>query len=394
LLENGLVAGLTDALPAEWGAARQRDYGPALVLPGLADLHIHAPQYSFRGLGLDMKLLSWLKAYAFPEEARYADNGYAAYAYQIFADDLRRSFTCRANIFATVHNRATALLAELLARTGLFAHIGKVSMDRNCPPELNEGAEAPAAAAAWVLEMQGRYPNIKPIISPRFIPSCSGPLLTALGQLAAQYALPVQSHLSESVQEIEWVRRLEPHSRHYSDAYLRYGLLSGQPTVMAHCVHLSDAEKILLREQGVFIAHCPQSNTNLLSGAAPLRSFLHAGLKVGLATDMAGGAHLSMLRVMQDALAVSKLRTALVDLGEEPLSLAEAFYLASKGGGAFFGKTGSFEPGYAADVLVIDDTALAPRGLTLGQRLERVIYHADERQLRAKYVAGQEIDLR
>jgi guanine deaminase len=341
-----------------------------------------------------MELLSWLEAYAFPEEARYADNGYAAYAYQIFADALRNSFTCRANIFATVHNSATGILAELIAQTGLFAYIGKVSMDRNCPAELDEGAEAPAAAAAWVLEMQGRYQRVKPIISPRFIPSCSGPLLAALGQLAAQYGLPVQSHLSESEKEIEWVRRLEPQSRHYAGAYQRYGLLGGQPVVMAHCVRLSDAEKILLKKQGVFIAHCPQSNANLLAGAAPIRSFLQAGLKVGLATDMAGGAHISMLRAMQDAVTASKLRAALSGADEEPLSLLEAFYLASKGGGAFFGKAGSFEPGYAADVLVIDDEALSPRGLTLGQRLERVIYLADERQLAAKYVAGEEIGLR
>ncbi|MCL1905603.1 MAG: amidohydrolase family protein, partial [Clostridiales bacterium] len=208
LTENGLIAGTCAVLPEEWGAAPHRDYGEALLLPGLTDLHIHASQYGFRGLGLDMELLNWLNAYAFPEEARYADDGYALFAYRSFADNLRRSFTCRANIFATVHNSATAILTELIAETGLTANIGKVSMDRNCPEELNEGPQALTAAAAWILEMQGRYPNIKPIITPRFIPSCSGPLLTALGQLAAEYALPVQSHLSENTKEIEWVRRL------------------------------------------------------------------------------------------------------------------------------------------------------------------------------------------
>ena len=394
LIENGLVTEASATLPEEWSGVPIKDYGPSLLLPGLYDLHIHAPQYGFRGLGLDMELLSWLEAYAFPEEARYADNGYAFYAYRLFADSLRKSFTCRANIFATVHVSSAAILAQLLDETGLAANIGKVSMDRNCPTELNEGSAALTAAAVWVLETLGRYPNIKPIITPRFIPSCSGPLLTALGQLAAEYTLPVQSHLSESLKEISWVRRLEPKSKHYADAYHRHGLLAGHPTVMAHCVHLSEAEKILLKEQGVFIAHCPQSNTNLVSGAAPLRSYLQAGLKVGLATDMAGGAHLSMLRAIQDAVAVSKLRVALLDVDETPLSLPEAFYLASKAGGAFFGQVGSFEPGYAADVLVIDDDSLSPQGLTLGQRLERLIYQADERHLQAKYVSGKEINLR
>jgi guanine deaminase len=242
-------------------------------------------------------------------------------------------------------------------------------------------------------QIQGRYPNIKPIITPRFIPSCSGPLLAALGQLAEKYALPVQSHLSENIKEVEWVRRLEPHSKHYADAYQRYGLLSGQPTVMAHCVHLSDAEMVILREHGVYIAHCPQSNTNLLSGAAPIRAFLQAGLKVGLATDVAGGAHISIVHAIADAVTVSKMRAALVDPKEQPLSVPEAFYLASKGGGAFFGKVGSFEPGYVADVLVINDGALSPYPLTLEQRLERLVYHADERHLAAKYVGGKEISL-
>ncbi|MCL1974563.1 MAG: amidohydrolase family protein [Firmicutes bacterium] len=391
LIENGLVTKTSATLPEEWSAAPIHDYGASLLLPGLTDLHIHAPQYAFRGLGLDMELLSWLDAYAFPEEARYADTGYATFSYSQFADSLRKSFTCRANIFATIHNNTAAKLAELIAKTGLYANIGKVSMDRNCPAELNEGTAALTAAAAWILEMQGRYDRVKPIITPRFIPSCSGPLLAALGQMTARYALPVQSHLSESLKEISLVRRLEPQSRHYADAYYRYGLLGGQPTVMAHCVHLSDQEKLLLKEHGVFIAHCPQSNSNLISGAAPIRSFLRAELKVGLATDMAGGAHMSLLRAMQDAVTVSKLRAALIGMDEEPLSLLEAFYLASKGGGAFFGKVGSFEPGYEADVLVINDAELSPLGLTLGQRLERVIYLADERHLQAKYVAGKEV---
>lgn len=393
LTENGLIAEACGALPEAWRTARLSDYGQCLLLPGMTDLHIHAPQYGFRGLGLDMELLQWLEHYAFPEETRYADQGYAAYAYRLFADDLRQSFTCRANIFATVHNEATAILAALIAESGIFAHIGKVSMDRNCPPELNEGPAALTAAAAWVLELMGRYENVKPIVTPRFIPSCSGQLLAALGKLAAGYDLPVQSHLAENHREIEWVRQLEPKSLHYADAYDRYGLLEGSPTVMAHCVHLSEEEMRLLKERRVFIAHCPQSNTNLISGAAPVKAMLDKGLKIGLATDMAGGAHISMLRAIQDAVSVSKLRAALCGQPEEPLSIAEAFYLATKGGGAFFGQAGSFEPGYAADVLVIDDNTLSPLGLTLRQRLERVIYQADNRHLRAKYVEGKQLNL-
>ena len=393
LIEEGLVVGTCESLPAEWLSANCKDYGNSLLLPGLTDLHIHAPQYTFRGLGLDMELLSWLETYAFPEEARYADNNYALAAYTLFTQHLQHSFTCRANIFATIHNSANAILAKSLALSGLIINLGKVSMDRNCPEDLNEGAKALTAATDWVLELKDLYPNVTPIITPRFIPSCGEKLQAGLGLLAKRHGLPVQSHLSENLQEIEWVRQLEPQSRHYADAYDRYGLLDGHPTVMAHCVHLSNAEQSLLKERGVFIAHCPQSNINLISGAAPIRAYLQAGLKVGLATDMGAGAHISMFRVIQDTLTASKLRTALVDKHEAPLSVLEAFYLASKGGGAFFGKAGSLEEGYAADILVIDDTSLSPANLSLNKRLERVIYTADGRNLKAKYVEGNEIKL-
>lgn len=124
---------------------------------------------------------------------------------------------------------------------------------------------------------------------------------------------------------------------------------------------LPDEETNLMRKNGVFIAHCPQSNANLSSGVAPVRRYLELGLHVGLGTDVAGGAHLSVFRALTDAIAVSKLRWRLLDDSLTPLAFAEAFWLATMGGGAFFGKVGSFEEGFAFDALVLDDSACPAR---------------------------------
>ena len=147
-----------------------------------------------------------------------------------------------------------------------------------------------------------------------------------------------------------------------------------------------------MKENGVFIAHCPESNTNLSSGIAPVRRYLDEQIPVGLGSDVAGGTTENLFAAMRHAIQASKLRWRLSDQGLKALTVEEVFYLASKGGGAFFGKVGSFEPGYEFDAVVLDDTRLEhPQSLEVKQRLERVIYLGDEREVAGKYVAGRKI---
>lgn len=163
-------------------------------------------------------------------------------------------------------------------------------------------------------------------------------------------------------------------------------------TVMAHCVHSDDREMERIKKNGVFIAHCPESNMNLSSGVAPIRAYLEQGLKVGLGSDVAGGTTENMFTAMAHAIQASKLRWRLLDDSLKPLTVPEAFYLATKGGGEFFGKVGSFELGFEMDAIVLDDSQLKhPQKLTVQQRLERMIYCSDDRQIYAKYVAGKKL---
>ena len=393
--ENGHCAGVFPELPDRYRQIPCTDFGDELIIPGLTDLHIHAPQYTFRASGMDLELLDWLNTYAFPQEARYENLEFARSAYSIFAEDMKKSPNTRACIFGTLHVPATELLMELMDKTGLKTMIGKVNMDRNGSTILQEtSAEASAqATVTWIEDTLNRFENTTPILTPRFTPACTDQLMAKLSQIQKKYHLPMQSHLSENFGEIEWVKELCPGTHFYGEAYHQFQLFGGDcPTIMAHCVHSSEEELALMKKQGVYVAHCPQSNTNLSSGIAPARHYLEAGLHIGLGSDIAGGTSLSILRAMADAIQVSKLYWRLVDSSAKPLTLEEAFYLGTEGGGSFFGKVGSFREGYEFDAVILNSSTIpTPLSLSPKDRLERLVYLSDDRNITGKYVSGRKI---
>lgn len=392
---DGISQGVFREIPEKYIHLPLVDYTGKLIIPGLTDLHVHAPQYTFRGLGMDLELLEWLDTITFPEEARYANLDYARAAYQKFVEDLRRGPNTRACIFATLHTPATILLMDLLEESGLVTLVGKVNMDRASPDDLREESADSSAreTRAWLESTAGKYTRTGAILTPRFIPSCTDELMTRLEELQREYRLPIQSHLSENAGEVAWVQELCPNSKFYGDAYDQFGLFGGDaPTIMAHCVLSGDEEQELMKARGVYIAHCPASNMNLSSGVAPAGKYLREGQRIGLGSDMAGGTHGSIFRAMSDAIQASKLRWRLQDQSIKPLTASEAFYMGTLGGGSFFGKVGSFMPGYALDAAVLDDGRLStPRELTLTQRLERAIYLSEDRDVMGKFVQGRRV---
>jgi guanine deaminase len=340
---------------------------------------------------MDLELLPWLQNYTFPEESKYADVHYAERMYRRFLHTQWLFGTMRSVVFGTVHTESTRLLMKLYQEAGMGALVGKVAMNRNCPEALCEDVEA-AVQGNEMLIAEFNRPDalVRPIITPRFVPSCTPELLKACGELANRYQLPVQSHLSENVSEIEWVAELEKESTSYGDAYDRYGLFGQTPTIMAHCVWTHGSELELMKRNGVMVAHCPTSNFNLSSGIAPVRSFLDEGLRVGLGSDISGGHDLNMFRMLVYAIQVSKMHYQL-DHEKAFLTLPEVFWIATKSAGSFFGKVGSFEPGYEFDALVIDDDVLYPDEYSLVHRLERYIYLGDDRQIVHRFCRGREI---
>lgn len=399
---NGISKGVFSVLPEEFKNLPIYDYGDALIFPGMVDLHVHAPQFAFRGTSMDLELMDWLNRYTFPEEEKFEDLEYAKRAYGIFVDVLKKSATTRSVIFATRHRPATELLMGMMEESGLISFVGKVNMDREASENLTEkNADISAYTTfGWINAVKDKFVKTKPILTPRFIPCCTDKLMEELREIQMAYGIPVQSHLSESKGEIDFVKNLRPKNHFYGDSYNEYDLFGKNDdigadvkTVMAHCVWSTDEEVELMKRNGVFVAHCPASNMNLTSGIAPIRKYLDLGLNIGLGTDIAGGHSESIFRAITDAIQVSKMYFRMVDEKYKPLVFSEAFYLATKGGGSFFGKVGSFEEGYEFDAVIMKDSILShPQVLSLAQRMERAVYLGlDEKNVTAKYVAGQKI---
>ena len=392
-VNDGKVEGVYSELPQHLSGYPVKDLGDRLLIPAMNDMHVHAPQYRNQGMAMDEELLPWLQNYTFPEELKYADTAYAERMYRHFVHDLWRHGTMRVVAFASIHLDSTRLLMRLLDKAGMGGRVGKVNMNRNCPEGLQESVDdALKACKTLVDEFEREDALVLPIVTPRFIPSCTPEMLEACGEMARRYDLPIQSHLSENKNEIAWVKELEPESRHYADAYDRYGLLGQTPTVMAHCVWTDGEELEMLRQRGVMVAHCPTSNFNVASGLAPIRRFLDAGIPVGLGSDVSGGHDFSIFRMMVYAIQVSKMHYQR-DKSCKFLTLSEAFWIATKSAGRFFGQVGSFEPGYDFDALVIDDSDLViDTGYSLLQRLERFVYIGDDRHITARYCQGRLIE--
>ena len=390
--EDGKVTGIFQELPEKYKNVPVLDYGNSLILPGLCDMHVHAPQFVYRGLGIDLQLMEWLDRYAFPTEARFADLSYARIYYEAFADALAKNGTTRAVIFGTLHAPATELLMEILEKKKIGAYVGKINMDTLSPDYLCETPEQSLAdTRKWIEDTKDQFRFVKPAVTPRFIPTCSTSVLEGLGKLAQEFDLPVHSHISEDLGEMSIVRDRYPQYDNDGDVYDHFGLLTSH-TVMAHFIYPTRHEMELIKERGVTIAHCPQSNGNVAAGIPPIRQMLDLGVKVGLGSDIAGGYSVSIFRAMSEAVYLSKLQWLRSEKKDSFLSVPESFYLGTKGGGQFFGKVGSFESGYEMDAIVIDDRSLCVPAdrLSTEERVERVIHLADDRNIIARFVSGEQ----
>jgi guanine deaminase len=380
-----------------------------LLLPGLVDLHVHAPQWPQLGSALDLPLEEWLQAHTFPLEARYADLDFAEGQYESLVDGLLANGTTTALYFGTIHLQATQRLADICLRKGQRALIGRVAMDdpTQCPVDYRDASaeiaeEQTRAFIAYVNSMPGNSERlIQPVITPRFIPSCSDDLLRRLGALAAETGCHVQTHCSES----DWQHGYVLDRCGVSDtaALEGFGLLS-RHTVLAHgnFIGEEDAERIVRRGAG--IAHCPLSNVYFSDAVFPVRRMLERGMHIGLGTDIAGGASPSILENARQAVIASRLLEAGVDPAQERperrrpdsrIDAPTAFWLATVGGGiALDLPIGALAEGYQFDAIVIDgDQPHANWRLTAGDApdvvLQKIIYGAARANIRDVWVAGR-----
>ena len=389
--DGGSILSVEKTVPSNAGA-EVIDYGDALIMPSFVDMHLHAPQYPMLGMGMDLPLIDWLNTYTFKTEARFADNDYARRIYKKLASDLITSGTTRVCIFSSLHTDATLILMEELEKAGVTGYVGKVNMDRNGSPELQETTEQSMRETLRWLDECRRFTHVKPILTPRFTPSCTDELMNWLGKLARERGLYVQSHLSENKGEIAWVKELRPDCAQYWESYNRAGLWKPH-TVMAHCVHSDEREREAMRTHGVVTAHCAGSNINICSGVAPVRTLLREGNLVTLGSDIAGGALLAMNKVITMSIRASKFRHMQTDGKDAFLTVEEGYYLGSSAGHEYFGGHGGFVNGDRLHAIVIDDADFTEPAhpLSVRERFERAIYMLHRHNIVSVWSEGRNV---
>lgn len=383
------------------------------IVPGFVDCHVHAPQYPQLGSALDVPLEVWLRKYTFPLEARFADLNYARRAYDLLVRDLLANGTTTALYFATIHQEATRLLADICLERGQRSLVGKVAMDHpeNCPDTYRDASpEAAVEGTRALIDYIFLHPDnheglVKPVITPRFIPACTDAALEGLGQLAQECGCHVQTHCSES----DWAHGyvLERHGMTDAMSLDRFGLL-GRRTMLAHSNFLTASDMELLKVREAAVAHCPLSNAFFAGAVFPLRAALEKGLHVGLGTDISGGPSASMFEASRNAITVSRMLESGVD-PEKPaaarasgkharIDFRHAFHVATAGGGkALDLPVGQFAPGYAFDAILIDCNApcgtirLWDEAETSDDLLQRIIFTASKGNIAKVWVAGREV---
>ncbi|CAK3815027.1 guanine deaminase [Lecanosticta acicola] len=385
--------------------------------PGFIDTHIHAPQFPNAGIFGKSTLLDWLNTYTFPLESSFKDLNLAAKIYNRVVARTLSHGTTTACYYATIHVPATNLLADICHSRGQRAFVGRVCMDHLSPDYYRdesaaESLEGTKACIAHVRHIDPDFDLVSPILTPRFAPSCSPAALEGLGKLHRDTGIPVQTHISENLAEIELVRKTFPESRHYADVYDSFGLLTPK-TILAHAVHLSADERALIRARGAKISHCPASNTALTSGCCPVRQLLREGLTVGLGTDVSGGYTSSMLAECREALFTSRhLAMHSEPEAEVKLAVEEALYLATRGSARVVGlegKIGGFEVGMEWDAQMVR-LATVGDGLDLeeekeglveifggeswGDKVAKWVYTGDDRNTMAVWVKGRLVHCR
>ncbi len=397
-LERGRIAwagGAAD-LPADFVGAPRFDYGRCLVLPGFVDPHIHFPQYRIAAAG-GCGLLDWLDRFAFPEEARYADGDHAAAAAEMFLDLLLAHGTTAALVFSTVHEEAADRLFAAAERRGMALAAGKTLMDRGAPAALRDDAESGLRASERLHARWHGRGRLRYAVSPRFAITSGAAQLAAAGEfLQSHPGALMQTHLSETQEEIAEVARLFPDAADYTDVYDRFGLL-GPRSLFAHGVHLSARERERLGEAGSAVVHCPTSNAFLGSGLFDIGPYTPeagaAAPRLAVATDIGGGTSYSLPATLGSA-----YRTA--QLQDRRLAPERAFYLATLGNAEALGmenEIGRLEPGFFADFTVLDPCAtplLAAREAlseTLADTLLALMILGDDRIVRASWVAGRQL---
>ena len=390
IVDQGIVQNIYQELPKEYKDNEVIDFGNSVIIPAFSDLHVHAPQYPNRGLAMDKLLSDWLNEYTFPLEAKYQDEAFAKEVYKAFIDDLLRHGTMHAVIFATIHNGATDILVNELENKGINAYVGKVNMDKDSPSYLIEDTNESIKDTETFIKKHINNKYAKPILTPRFAPTCSYQLLEGLGKLAKEYNVPTQTHVVESLWEKEEAKKCYKGCKCDTEIYDKAGLLKTKPFIAAHFIFPSEEDISLLKDNNGYAVTCPDATTNVIAGIAPVGNLLDMGINLAIGSDISAGSYLGIYRQVSSLIRLSKIKS-FYEPSNRVVCFSEAFYMATKSGGQLFDKVGSLEPGYYFDALVIDRLEDNFMKLSPSQIVERFCYNGEVNNIVHKYLRGKEL---
>ena len=327
------------------------DASGCAILPGFVQTHIHLCQTLFRGAADDLSLIDWLKKRIWPMEAAHTRESIRASAQLGIAELIKGGTTCALTMETVRH---TDEVLRVVEETGFRATVGKCMMDKGeeLPAQLHEQTRASidgslALIDEWHDKADGR---IRCCFAPRFAVSCTRELLAEVAKLARERGVMIHTHASENRSECEMVER-ETGERNID--YLNSLGVIGPQVVLAHCIHLDNAEMETLAATKTNVAHCPSSNLKLGSGIARLTEMLARGISVSLGADGAPcNNRLDMFTEMRTAALLQKALH-----GPEVLPADRALRMATIDGARALGladEIGSIEVGKRADVIVVD----------------------------------------
>lgn len=329
-------------------------YEDAVILPGMIDCHVHYVQSPMIGSFGDT-LLKWLNQYTFPTEIRFSDKSFAESVASQFFTQILSQGTTTANVFSTTYQSSVDALFEESERYNTRVITGKVLQDRNLPDALRDkSAEQSVQLASDLLEKwHGRGRQLYAVI-PRFAPTSTPTQLKLAGELYQAHVkdgVYMHTHLDEADDEIEWAMSLFPEAANYTDIYRRFGLL-GNRSVLAHCCLLKEEEWQMMHDYDCSVGHCPSSNLFLGDGMFKFWECKQANrpVRMGVGTDVGAGTNFSLPRQLNEAYKVGMLH-------KQSIGALKSYYMATKGGAQALhleDKIGSLEPGFEADVTVLD----------------------------------------
>ncbi|HKB11071.1 MAG TPA: amidohydrolase [Vicinamibacterales bacterium] len=370
--------GAPEAIAARYQPRETVDARGHVVMPGLINTHTHAPMVMYRGLADDLALNDWLEKYIFPAEAKTVTPEMVRIGTRLAALEMIESGT---TTFADMY-----YFEEEIARAtfgaGLRGVLGQTIIQFPVA-DAKTPAEALARADRFIREFKDNA-LVVPAVAPHALYTNDRTSLADAAALARRHGVPLIIHFSETEDE---VRRAREQYKMTPAAALESIGFWGPKTLAAHGVWVTDEDIEILARRGVGIAHNPESNMKLASGAAPISKYLAAGVHVGLGTDGAASNNdLDMFEAMRQASFLAKLSTR----DPTAVSAKTALDLATIGGARALGmeqQIGSLEAGKRADLIVV--SMREARQTPLYDPISHLVYTTRGDDVRATVVNGK-----